>query len=53
MAVLNYNKPAFYTVSPELMAQMAELYDERQLATLVQCRLKTVSHAVKVSVDDL
>jgi hypothetical protein len=38
VAVLNHNRPAFYTVSPELMAQMAELCDERQLATLVRKR---------------
>jgi antitoxin StbD len=53
VAVLNHNRPAFYTVSPELMAEMAELYDERQLATLVQSRLKSVSRAVKVNLDDL
>jgi len=53
VAVLNHNRPAFYTVSPELMAEIAELYDERQLATLVQSRLKSVKRAVKVSLDDL
>ncbi|AQH00485.1 type II toxin-antitoxin system Phd/YefM family antitoxin [Caballeronia cordobensis] len=53
VAVLNHNRPAFYTVSPELMAEMAELYDERQLAALVQSRLKSVKRAVKVSLDDL
>ena len=53
VAVLNHNRPAFYTVSPELMAEMAELYDERQLVSLVQSRLKSVNRAVKVSLDDL
>ncbi|WP_050451365.1 type II toxin-antitoxin system Phd/YefM family antitoxin [Candidatus Burkholderia verschuerenii] len=53
VAVLNHNRPAFYTVSPEVMAQMAELYDEQQLAKHVQSRLKSVSRAVKVDLDDL
>jgi len=53
VAVLNHNRPAFYTVSPELMAEMANLYDERQLASLVQSRLKSVKRAVKVNLDDL
>jgi antitoxin StbD len=53
VAVLNHNRPAFYTVSPELMAEMAELYDERHLSALVQSRLKSVKHAVKVDLDDL
>jgi antitoxin StbD len=53
VAVLNHNRPAFYTVSPELMAQMAELHDERQLVDLVQQRLKSVGRAVKVNFDDL
>jgi antitoxin StbD len=53
VAVLNHNRPAFYTVSPEFMAKMAELHDERQLEGLVQKRLKSVSKAVKVNLDDL
>ncbi len=53
VAVLNHNRPAFYTVSPELMAQMAELYDERQLESLVGSRLKSLDLAVEVSLDDL
>jgi antitoxin StbD len=53
VAVLNHNRPAFYTVSPELMAEMAELYDERQLSALVESRLKSVKRAVKVNLDDL
>jgi antitoxin StbD len=53
VAVLDRNRLAFYAVSPELMAQTAELYDDRQLATLVQSRLKSVSRAMKVSPDDL
>ncbi|GAA0493214.1 type II toxin-antitoxin system prevent-host-death family antitoxin [Pigmentiphaga sp. GD03639] len=53
VAVLNHNRPAFYTVSPELMAQMAELYDERQLEPLVRSRLKSLDQAVEVSLDDL
>ena len=53
LAVLNHNRLAFYLVSPELMAEMAELHDERQSATLIQSRLKSVSRAVKVGFDDL
>lgn len=53
VAVLNHNRPAFYTVSPELMAQMAELYDERLLESLVRSRLKSVDRAVEVSLDEL
>ncbi|MEM5327333.1 type II toxin-antitoxin system prevent-host-death family antitoxin [Paraburkholderia sp. JHI2823] len=53
VAVLNHNRPAFYTVSPELMAQMAELYDERQLSTLAESRLKSVDRSVKVDLDEL
>ncbi|RAP62282.1 hypothetical protein A6B37_19245 [Achromobacter sp. HZ01] len=53
VAVLNHNRPAFYTVSPELMAQMAELYDGRQLESLVRSRLKSVDRAVEVSLDEL
>lgn len=44
---------AFYVVSPELMAEMAELYAEGQLSTLVESRLKSVDGSVKVNVDDL
>jgi len=53
VAVLNHNRPAFYTVSPELMARMAELYDERELESLVRTRLKSLDQAVEVSLDDL
>jgi antitoxin StbD len=53
VAVLNHNRPAFYTVSPELMAQMAELYDEFKLRDLVQQRLKSVGRSVKVNLEDL
>lgn len=53
VAVLNHNRPAFYTVSPELMARMAELYDERQLESLVLSRLKSLDQAAEVSIDDL
>jgi len=53
VAVLNHNRPAFYTVTPEFMAKMAELHDERQLEGLVQKRLKSVGKAVKVNLDDL
>lgn len=53
VAVLNHNRPAFYAVSPELMVQMAELYDGRRLATLVVSRLKSVDRAAKVNLDDL
>lgn len=53
VAVLNHDRPAFYAVSPELMAQMAELYDERQLATLAQSRLKSANRAVKINLNDL
>ena len=53
VAVLNHNRPAFYTVSPALMAQMAELYDDRQLESLVRSRLKSLDQAVEVSLDDL
>jgi len=53
VAVLNHNRPAFYTVSPQLMAQMAELYDERQLEALVGTRLKSLDRAVKVDLDEL
>jgi hypothetical protein len=35
------------------MAQMAELYDERQLEPLVRSRLKSLDQAVEVSLDDL
>ncbi|WP_250515694.1 antitoxin [Caballeronia sp. INDeC2] len=52
-AVLNRNRPAFYTVFPELMAEMGELYDQRQLTNLVRSRLKSVKRAVKVDTDDL
>lgn len=51
--VLTLNRPAFYTVTPEIMAKMAELHDERLLESLVQTRLKSVSCAVKVNLDDL
>lgn len=53
VAVLTHNQPAFYMVSPELMARMSELYDERRLSTLVRSRLKSVDRAVKVNLDDL
>jgi antitoxin StbD len=53
VAVLNDNRVVFYAVSPELMAQMADMYDERLLAMLVASRLKSMSRAVKVNLDDL
>ncbi|MFL9959078.1 type II toxin-antitoxin system prevent-host-death family antitoxin [Paraburkholderia nemoris] len=53
VAVLRHNRPVFYAVSPELMTQMSELYDERHLSTLLESRLKSVDHAVKVNHDDL
>jgi antitoxin StbD len=53
VAVLSHNRPAFDTVSPELVAQIAELYGERELSTLVESRLKSVSRAVKVNLDEL
>lgn len=53
VAVLNHNRPAFYAVSPELMTQMVELYDEPQLSTWVESRLKSVNRAVKVNLDNL
>jgi len=53
VAVLNHNRPAFYAVSPELMVEMAELYDERQLSTLVESRLKSMDRSVKINLDDL
>lgn len=53
VAVLNHNRPAFYTVTPELMAKMAELYDERQLESLIGTRLKSLDQAIEVDLDDL
>lgn len=53
VAVLNRNRPAFYIVSPELMAQMAELHDEHQLEKLVQKRLRSVGNAAPANLDDL
>ncbi len=53
VAVLNHNRPAFYTVSPEFMAHMANLYDERQLESLIGTRLKSLNQAVEVNLDDL
>ncbi len=53
VVVLNHNRPVFYTVSPELMAEIAELYDDRQLSKLVQSRLKSVERSVKVNLDDM
>ena len=53
VAVLKHSRPAFYAVSPELMAEMAELYDEHQLSTLVEPRLNSVDRSVKVNLDDL
>lgn len=53
VAVLNHNRPAFYTVSPELMARMAELQDAFAMEKLVKRRLKSVDQAVSVSLDDL
>lgn len=53
VAVLDHNRPAFYAVSPKLMAQMAELYDECQLSTLAGSRLKSVDRSIKVNTDDL
>lgn len=53
LAVLDGDRPAFYVVPPEMMAAMADLYDERQLGALVQSRLKSTSLAVKVDLEDL
>jgi antitoxin StbD len=35
------------------MAKMAELCDERQLESLLQTRLKSMSRALQVNLDDL
>lgn len=51
--MLNHNRPAFCTVSPEFMAHMADLYNERQLESLIGTRLKLLDQAVEVSLDDL
>jgi antitoxin StbD len=48
VAVLNHNRPP-----SELTAEMAEFYGERQLATLVRSRMKSVKRAVKVNIDEL
>lgn len=53
VAVLNHNRPAFYIVSPALMAKMAELHDDRQLESLVTTRLKSLDQAIEVNLDDL
>ncbi|MBR8461161.1 type II toxin-antitoxin system Phd/YefM family antitoxin [Burkholderia dolosa] len=52
VAVLDHNRPALYAVSPKVMAEMAALYEECELSTLVGSRLKCVDHSIKVSTDD-
>lgn len=53
VAVLKGNRPAFYVVSPKLMTHISELNDECRLPTLVESRLKSLDHAVKVNLNDL
>jgi antitoxin StbD len=53
VAVLSQPRPVYYMVLPELIAQMAELRDERQLPTLLGRRVKSAERSVKVNVDEL
>jgi antitoxin StbD len=53
VAVLSYNKPAFYMVPPEQYEAMLEEIDNLQLVRVAKERLNQKDRAIEVKLDDL
>jgi antitoxin StbD len=53
VVVLNHNKPAGYILSPRLMAAFLEAVADRAIVAKAAPRLKTLSKARRVSIDEL
>jgi antitoxin StbD len=53
VVVLNHNRPAGYILSPELMESILDQLADRVVASKASTRLKTLSSARRISLDDL
>jgi len=53
VAVLSHNRPAFYMVSPKVFEAMLEEISDKELIEKVRTRLKDISKAVEVNVDEI
>ena len=53
VAVLNYNRPSFYMISPILFETLLDELADRELVSLVKRRLKEKASAIDVDLDDL
>jgi antitoxin StbD len=53
VVVLNHNKPAGYILSPRLMTAFLDAMADRAVAAKAAPRLKTLSKARRISLDDL
>jgi antitoxin StbD len=53
VAVLNHNKPAFYTLTPKLFEAILEELEDKELVELTRKRLTTKGDVVVVGVDKI
>jgi antitoxin StbD len=53
VAVLNHNKPAFYTLTPKLFEAILEELEDKELNELARKRLSTSDDIVMVNVDKI
>jgi antitoxin StbD len=53
VVVLNHNRPAGYILSPELMESILDQLADRVVASKASARLKSVSSARRISLDEL
>lgn len=53
VVVLNHNKPAGYILSNQLMARILDQLADRVVADKARDRLKTLSSARKITLDEL
>jgi len=53
VAVLNHNKPAFYTLTPKLFEAILEELEDKELTELARKRLSTSGDIVMVNVDKI
>lgn len=53
VAVLNHNKPAFYTLTPKLFEAILEELEDKELTELARKRLSTSDDIVMVNVDKI
>jgi len=53
IAVLNHNKPAFYTLTPKLFEAILEELEDKELLELARKRLTTKGDVVVVDIDNI